>query len=198
MLKKILLVLAVAIVALLVVIATRPDSYRVQRSAKIDGPPNAVFATLADFHSFAKWSPWEKRDPAMKRTISEPASGVGASYAWEGNDDVGKGKMTITESVPPTRLVQRLEFIEPFPSVADTSFEVKPDGAASNVTWAMTGKNNFMGKAFSLFMDMDAMIGKDFEEGLANLDRVVKARPAPVAPSAAEAPAPEAAPPAAP
>jgi uncharacterized protein YndB with AHSA1/START domain len=192
MLKKVLVILGAAIAVLLIVIATRPSTYRVERSARIEAPAEAVFAVVSDFSTFAEWSPWEKRDPAMRRTLSTPPSGVGATYAWEGNKDVGKGKMTITEAQAPTRVRQRLEFIEPFASVADVGFDVKPEGGdAATATWWMSGNNNFMSKAFTLFMNMDEMIGKDYEEGLANLKRVVEARRA--APPAAEAAAPPAA-----
>ena len=176
MLKKILLVLALAVVALLVVVATRPDTYHVERSIEIDAPPAIVFPAVADLKNYAEWSPWEKRDPAMKKTFSANTAGVGASYAWEGNKDVGKGKMSITESRPPERVVQKLEFLEPFPAVSDVTFDLKPNGSGTRATWSMDGKSNFMGKAFSLVMSMDKAVGKDFEEGLANLKRVSEAK----------------------
>jgi uncharacterized protein YndB with AHSA1/START domain len=177
MLKKILLVLGLVIVALLVVIATRPDTYHVERSLDIDAPAAIVFTSVGDLKNYAEWSPWEKRDPAMKKTFSTATAGVGASYAWEGNKEVGKGKMSITESRPPERLVQKLEFIEPFPATSDVAFDLKPAGnGGTRVTWSMDGKSNFMGKAFSLVMSMDQAVGKDFEEGLANLKRVSEAK----------------------
>jgi len=175
MLKKILLALAVVLVAFLIVVATRPATYHVERSLQMAAPAETVYATIADFREFPRWSPWSKRDPAMRTTVSTPPSGVGATYAWEGNKDVGKGRMTVTESSAPSRVRQRLEFIEPFASVADTGFDIKPAGQkASMVTWSMDGTNNFMGKAFGIFMNMDRMIGKDFEEGLVNLKRFVE------------------------
>jgi hypothetical protein len=193
--KKVLLVLAVLIVGFVAFVATRPATYHVERSIDLKSPPEAVFATVSDFRAFPQWSPWQKRDPAMKTTLSNPSSGVGASYAWEGNKDVGKGKMTIVESTSPNRVKLRLEFLEPFASTADTGFDIKSAGAGgSTVTWWMDGKNNLMGKAFSVFMDMDKMIGKDYEEGLANLKRVVESPPPPPPPTAAAtppAPAPE-------
>jgi hypothetical protein len=192
MLKKLLLVVALLVVAVVIVVGTRPETYHVERSAKIDAPAEAVFAAVSDFRTFPEWSPWQKRDPAVRTTVSTPSAGVGASYAWQGNKDVGKGRMTITESRPPSRVRERLEFIEPFASVAETGFDVKPEGpTAAAVTWSMDGKNNFMGKAFSLVMDMDKMIGKDFDAGLANLKRLVEAQrpatPPPTAPGAAAA-----------
>jgi hypothetical protein len=173
MLKKILLVLAVAVGALAAVVATRPDTYHVERSTTIQAPPEVVFSSVGDMAEWSKWSPWEKRDPAMKKTYSTATSGVGATYAWEGNKEVGKGKMTITESTPPTKVAQRLEFLEPFASVAETSVALKAEGTdGTRVTWAMDGKNNFVSKAFSLAMNMDKMIGKDFDEGLSNLKKI--------------------------
>jgi hypothetical protein len=124
---------------------------------------------------------------------------VGASYAWEGNKEVGKGRMLITRADAPTQVRERLEFIEPFASVAEVGFEIKPQGQGAGVTWSMDGKNNFVGKAIGLFMDMDKMIGKDFDDGLTGLKRVVEAKHAAAAPAAAAAPpAPAAPPPAAP
>jgi hypothetical protein len=183
MIKKILLVLAVAVVALVVVIATRPDTYHVERSLDVGAPATTVFATVGDLRTWGSWSPWDKRDPDMHKTFTPTTSGVGASYAWEGNKKVGKGKMTITDEQAPEHLVERLEFIEPFQSVAETSFSFEATGPASTrVTWALDGKNNFVGKAFSLVMSMDKMIGGDFEDGLANLKRVAEASKPVVAP----------------
>lgn len=178
MLKKILLAMAAVLVVFLGTVATRPDTYRVERSAEIAAPAPAVFEAVSDFKHFRDWSPWEKRDPNMKRTLSSPSAGVGASYAWEGNKDVGKGKMTFTETTPPSRVRERLEFLEPFPNTADVTFDVAAGSSGTKITWSMEGKNNFVGKIFGLFMDMDKMIGKDFEEGLANLKRLVESRPA--------------------
>ena len=186
-LKKVLVVLIVGIggsIALfLVFAATRPDTYRVERSQRIEAPAEVAFAQLDNFKSWAAWSPWEKRDPAMKRAFEGPASGVGAGYSWEGNKDVGQGRMTITDSKPPrggsgetARVSIRLEFIKPFASVASSEFTVKPESAlASTVSWVMEGHNNLMGKAFGVFMNMDKMIGGDFEAGLASLKTVAEA-----------------------
>lgn len=210
MLKKALLVLAAVVAALVVVIATRPDSFQVERSAQIKAPPQVIFAAVNDLHQWDKWSPWEKLDPAMKKTHTGPAAGQGAIYAWSGNDKVGEGRMTILDSRPGERVEIKLEFIKPFESMSITTFTFAPAGAETKVTWSMTGKNNFMAKAFGLFMNMDEMIGKDFEQGLASLReiseaeakkqaeaaRTVAATPAPAAPAEAGAAAP-AAPPAA-
>jgi hypothetical protein len=199
MLKKVLLVLAVVIVGFAAFAATRPEAYHVERSTTIHAPAELAYATIADLKSFGEWSPWDKRDPNMKRTYSAVTSGVGASYNWEGNKEVGKGKMTITEAKPPTQVRERLEFFEPFASVADVGFDVVPAGAGEvKATWSMDGHNGFVMKAMGVFTNMDKMIGKDFDDGLANLKRVVEAKaaaaPAAAAPAAATAePAPAAA-----
>lgn len=187
--KTVLLVLVVAILGFAGFVATRPEAYHVERSIDLKAPPEAVFATVSDFKAFPQWSPWQKRDPAMKTTLSSPSSGVGASYVWEGNKEVGKGKMTMVESTAPNRIKIRLEFQEPWTSIADTGFDIKSMGAGgSSVTWWMDGKNNFVGKAFAVFMDMDKMIGKDYEDGLASLKRVVESQPPPPPPTAAAVP----------
>jgi hypothetical protein len=180
MLKKVLLAVAALVAAFLVVVATRPDTYHVERSTKIAAQADTIFAMVSDFRNFRDWSPWAKRDPAMKTTLSTPSSGVGAKYEWQGNKQVGKGRMTFTESQAPVHVKEKLEFLEPFPSTADTAFDIKPDGNSSTLTWAMDGKANFVGKAFGLFMNMDKMIGKDFEEGLANLKQAAESRQAAV------------------
>lgn len=191
MIKKVLLALAVLVAVLLIVVATRPDTYHVERSTKIDAPAEIVFEQIGDFKNFQAWSPWAKRDPNMTLTVSTPSTGVGASYAWQGNKEVGKGKMTFTEIQHPTRVREKLEFIEPFASTADTGFDIKPEGSGVTLTWAMDGKNNFMGKAFGLVMDMDKMIGKDFEEGLASIKRLAEAKKAEAPTAAAPTPAGE-------
>jgi uncharacterized protein YndB with AHSA1/START domain len=170
MLKKILIALAVTIAAFLAYAATRPDTYTVERSTEIAAPAAVVFDQLDDFRSFAEWSPWDKLDPDMQKTFDGPQSGVGASYSWQGNDEVGKGRMTIVESQPPSAIDYKLEFIEPFTAEAQTEFEVVPQGGgAARVRWTMAGNNDFMSKVFGVFIDMDAAIGKDFEKGLGSL-----------------------------
>lgn len=174
MLKKILIVIVLAVVGLLGYAATRPDSYRVERSTTIAAPPAVVFSHLEDFRLWTAWSPWEKLDPQMKRTYEGPEKGVGAAYAWEGNKDVGKGKMTITEAQPPASVSYKLEFIEPFASQAQTTFRLAPQGNATSVTWEMAGNSNYMMKLFGIFMNMDKAIGGDFERGLTNLKLVAE------------------------
>ncbi len=175
MLKKILIAIVVLLAGLLAFAATRPDTYRVERSKVIAAPAEAAYAQIADFRAWERWSPWEKLDPQMQKTHEGTPGTVGASYSWQGNDDVGKGKMTFTELDAPKHVGIRLEFIEPFASVASTRFAVQPKGAdSSEVTWSMEGNNDFMGKVFSIFVDMDSMIGADFEKGLADLDAASK------------------------
>jgi uncharacterized protein YndB with AHSA1/START domain len=175
MLKKILIGLAVIAVAFLGYAATRPSEYRVERSANMAAPAEVVFAQLDDMHAWASWSPWEKLDPSMTKTYEGPARGVGAGYSWQGNDQVGKGKMTIVEADSPKQIAYKLEFMEPFQSVAQTTFKLTQDGAEqTRVSWAMEGHNNFMGKVFGVFMDMDKMIGADFEKGLSQLKAVAE------------------------
>jgi Polyketide cyclase / dehydrase and lipid transport len=175
MFKKVLIVLAVVIVGFLAFAATRPDTYHVERATKIDAPAAVIFAQLEDFKAWPSWSPWEKKDPDMKKTFEGPASGVGSSYSWQGNKEVGKGKMSVTASEPPRQIKYRLEFIEPFTAVAATGFTLASAGdKTSAVTWEMDGTNNLMGKVFGIFMNMDAAIGGDFEKGLASLKNVAE------------------------
>ena len=189
MLKKIAIALVALIALLVVVIASRPSSFHVERSASVAAPPALVFPLLNDFHSWASWSPWEKLDPNMKREYSGAPSGNGASYAWSGNDEVGSGAMHITASKPPESVQIRLEFKKPFEATNTTLFEVAPEAQGTKVTWNMDGPANFATKAMSLFMDMDQMIGKDFEQGLANLRAVAEAEVAKQKAAAAAAPA---------
>src|SRR5262249_1715767 len=153
--------LGLLLCGLLVLIATRPPTYRVERSMTMAAPPQTVFPFANDFRRFTAWSPWQKLDPRMQMSFSGPADGLGAVYEWKGNDDVGQGRMTIIESAPPSAVSYQLEFIEPFASVAKTHITFVPEGAGTKVTWAMEGKNTFLGKAMSLVMNMDHMIGKD-------------------------------------
>lgn len=169
MFKRILLVVVVLIGALLAYAATRPDTFRVERAAVIKAPPAKVFALIDDFHQWAGWSPWEKLDPSMKRSHSGAASGKGAVYAWEGNGDVGAGRMEILETTAPSRVLIRLDFIKPFEARNTAEYTLRPEGEATRVTWAMYGPAPFVSKLMQVFVSMDAMIGKDFEQGLANL-----------------------------
>ena len=176
MLKKIAIVVVVAIAAFLAFAATKPDTFQVQRSTVIKAPPDKIFALIQDFHHWGVWSPYEKRDPDMKRTYGGPESGKGSMYAWEGNSKVGAGRMEILDATAPSKVTIKLDFIKPFESTSATEFTFKP--AAVNgtaVTWTMSGRQGFMQKAFCMFMDMDAMVGKDFEKGLAQMKKAAEA-----------------------
>ncbi len=175
MLKKILLGLAAVIVVLLIVIVTRPEDFRLTRSATMAAPPNVVFDQVNDFHKWDAWSPWAKLDPNCKVTFDGPASGKGAGFAWAGNNEVGEGRQTIVESRPGELVRIKLEFLKPFAANNDVEFTFKPEGAGTKVTWVMSGKNNFIGKAFSLVMDCETMLGPTFEKGLASMKAVVEA-----------------------
>lgn len=174
MFKKILVGLVVVLGGFAVIVATRPDTFRVERKARIEAPASVLFGVAQDFHRWGEWSPWEKLDPAMKKSYSG-ASGVGASYEWEGNDAVGQGRMTITELIAPERIGIKLEFKKPFAATNQTTFTFKPADSGTQASWLIEGHANFMVKAMSLFQSMDEMVGKDFEEGLANLKRVGEA-----------------------
>lgn len=166
---------AVVIVGLAVAIATRPGSFRLERRATLAAPPDVVFGYVNDFRKWIAWSPWEKLDPNLQRTFDGAAAGVGASYAWSGNNKAGQGKMTVRESVPNERIAIDLHFIKPFEAHNLAEFAFKPVAEGVEVTWSMSGKNNIMTKAFRLFVDVDKLVGKDFEEGLAKLGAVAAA-----------------------
>lgn len=192
MLKKILIGLAVAVVAFLGFVATRPTDSHIERSATAKAPPDVVFANINSLERFVQWSPWQGLDPTQKVTFSGEKAGVGAKYAWEGNDEVGKGRMEIIDSKPNERIQENLEFIEPFASKAVVTIALAPDGDGTKITWGFDTKNDFMGKLFGIFVDMDAMLGKDFDKGLASLAALSEKQAADK--KAAEAAAPVAAP----
>ena len=179
MVKKILLygiVVIVLIIAIFcVVVAMQPAHYTVERSTTINAPAPAVFAQVNDFHKWQAWSPWEKIDPNMKKEYSGPPMGNGAVYSWAGNKDVGEGRMTITESRPSDLIKIKLEFIKPFAATNATDFTFTPQGNSTNVKWTMTGEKNFITKAFTMFMNMDKMVGDDFEKGLLQMKLVAEA-----------------------
>jgi uncharacterized protein YndB with AHSA1/START domain len=176
MLKKIALALVLILVVLAGYVATRPADFRIVRSRTVAAPPEVVHAYVNDFHKWPEWSPWEKLDPAMKREFSGAPAGTGAAYRWSGNNDVGEGHMTITDSRPAQSVTVRLEFLKPFAATSTAQFDFAPSGPGTNVTWAMNGHNNFLAKAFSAFMDVDKMVGADFEKGLASLDTATATR----------------------
>jgi uncharacterized protein YndB with AHSA1/START domain len=169
MIKTITLVVVLLIAALLIYAATRPDSFRIQRSTTIKAPPEKIFPLINDFEGWRAWSPWENLDPALKRSYSGPKSGKGAVYAWEGNNDVGHGRMEIDESSAPSRIVIKLDFLKPFEAHNIAEYTLAKQGDATNVTWAMHGPSPYLAKLLGLFCSMDSMVGSKFEEGLANL-----------------------------
>jgi hypothetical protein len=177
MLKTILISLAVIVIVFAVIVALQPSEFRIARSTTISAPPAAVFAQVNDFHKWEAWNPWGKIDPAMKQTYEGAPAGIGAIYTWAGNNEVGEGRMTITESRPSGLIRIKLEFFKPFAGTNIAEFTFKPEGNQTAVTWSMTGQNNFMAKAIHLFMNMDKMIGGQFEKGLASMKSVVESAP---------------------
>jgi len=175
MVKSILLGVAAVLAFVALYVQSRPSEFRVERSATLAAPPDVVFAQLADFGRWSAWSPWEKLDPAMKRTVSGPPATIGHGYAWSGNAKAGEGRMTITALKPVERVAIRLEFLKPWKATNETVFTVAPEGSGCRVTWTMSGTNGFLMKAMGLVTSMDSMVGKDFEEGLRNLGTVAKA-----------------------
>src|SRR5258707_55821 len=168
MLKIIAIAVVVVIAGVLAYAATKPDTFRVQRAATIKATPEKIAAALSDFHGWEAWSPWEKMDPAMKRVYSGPAKGKGAVYAWEGNSKVGQGRMEITD-VAAARVAMDLDFVKPFEAHNKVVFTLTPQGDVTQVTWTMQGPVPYMAKVVHVFLDMDGMVGKQFETGLANL-----------------------------
>jgi len=177
MIWKIVIGLAVVVVGLVAVIALQPSGYRVSRSTTVAAPAPVVFAQVNDFHRWAAWSPWEKLDPAMKRTYEGAPAGAGAGYTWVGNREVGEGRMTIVESRPSDLIRVTLEFVRPFAGTSVAEFSFKPEGDRTVVTWSMTGDKNFIAKAIHLVMNMDRMIGDQFDKGLASMKTVAEAAP---------------------
>ena len=175
MLIRGLIALAVIVVVFVLVVAMRPSDFRITRTATISAPPPAVFGQVNDFHKWEAWSPWTKLDPAMKTTYEGAPAGTGAIYAWVGNSQVGEGRMTIMESRPSELVRIRLEFSRPFTATNTAEFTFRPEGDQTAVLWSMTGKYNFITKAVGLFMNMDKMVGGQFEEGLARMKSVVEA-----------------------
>lgn len=178
-LKYVGLGLLAVVLLFVIVVMTQPSTFRVERSATVAAPSEAVYAQIVDFHAWQGWSPWEKLDPSMQKTYGGPASGTGASYAWSGDGEVGEGKMTITDAKQPSNVTIRLEFIKPFESTNTTTFTLVPAPGGTKVTWAMEGENSFLGKAFGIFMDMDKMVGADFEKGLGAMKQIAESKAAP-------------------
>lgn len=175
MFQNIILVVLALIAVALVYAASKPDTFRVERSTSIKAPAGPIFALIDDFHHWSAWTPYNK-DPAMTKLFSGPASGVGAIYEWEGNAQVGKGLIEITESLPGAKITLKLDFIKPFAAHNTAEFSFVPQGDSTQVTWAMHGPQPYFGKLMSLFFNVDKMVGQDFEKGLAQLKAVVEAQ----------------------
>jgi len=175
MLKLIGIIVVLLIAGVLLTAATRPDTFIVQRTAVIKSPPDKVFPYINDFERWPAWSPWEKKDPAMKRSYGGTKSGKGAKYAWQGNSDVGQGSMEIADSVAPSRVALKLDFVKPFEAHNNVEFLLRPEaGGATQVTWKMQGPLPYFAKVIHLVLDMDKMVGADFEAGLANLKSIAE------------------------
>ncbi len=175
MLNIILIAVAVIVVLFLIIVATRPSDFKVTRAARIAAPAEVVFDNVNTLRKWEAWSPWAKIDPNAKSTFSGPESGPGSSMAWSGNNKVGEGRMTITDIQSPSVIHIKLEFLRPMKATNLAEFLFKADGNQTSVTWSMSGKNNFIGKAFHMIVDCDKMIGRDFEKGLASLNSACQA-----------------------
>jgi uncharacterized protein YndB with AHSA1/START domain len=167
-------ILAIAIAAVLILAATKPTTLRVQRSVSINAPPERIFSLISDFHQCVTWSPYEQKDPAMKRTYSGTERGRGAVYAWDGDKNVGSGRMEILDVSAPSKIVIKLDFFKPFEGHNTAEFTMLPQGDGTHVTWLMHGPANFMSRLIQVFMNLDNLIGKDFEAGLANLKTITE------------------------
>jgi hypothetical protein len=172
------LVVLIPLVVFLAYAATRPNRLHIWRSASIQAPPEKIFPLINDFHHWVAWSPYEKKDLTMKRLLSGADQGKGARYAWDGNQDIGEGSMEILESSPPSQVTIELTFVRPFKCRNNVVFTLEPQGKSTRVTWDMSGPNTYLGKVIGLFIDMDKMVGKDFESGLASLKSIAE-QPAP-------------------
>jgi uncharacterized protein YndB with AHSA1/START domain len=170
------IILAIAIAIVLTFASSKPDSFTVRRSAVVRAPAERIFPLINNFHQWANWSPWENRDPEMKRTFSGAESGRGAVYAWDGNKNVGSGRMEILDASSPSKITIKLDFFKPFEGHNTAEFTFAPDGgsSATKVVWVMHGPSSFMSKVMQVFMNLDAMIGRDFEAGLANLKKLTE------------------------
>lgn len=167
-------ILAIAIAVVLIIAATKPATFRVQRSTSIKAPAEKVFPLINDFHQWTTWSPYEHKDPALKRTYSGAESGKGAVYAWDGDKNVGTGRMEILDTSVPSKIVIKLDFFKPFEAHNTAEFTMLPQGDATNLTWLMHGPAPFMHRVMQVFLNLDNMIGKDFEAGLANLQKLTE------------------------
>jgi len=167
-------IIAIAIAAVLILAATKPNTLRVQRATSIKAPADRIFPMINDFRQWRTWSPYENKDPAMNRTYEGTGSGKGAVYAWDGNNNVGSGRMEILETAVPSKITIKLDFFKPFEGHNTAEFTMLPQGDVTNLTWTMSGPAVFMSKLMQVFMNLDHMIGRDFEVGLANLKKLAE------------------------
>ena len=179
MLKTIALALLVIVLAFAGYVALQPAVGTVTRSATIAAPPSAVFPYVNDLHKWQDWSPWAKLDPNAKATFGGPQAGTGAVFSWSGNNEVGEGKMTIAESKPDDYVKMNIDFAKPFAGTSVAEFQLKPEGAGTNVTWSMTGERPFFARAMCILFNGDKMVGDMFEKGLENLGKVATSAPRP-------------------
>ncbi len=177
LIKKIGIGVGAAVVVFVLVVATRPSAFHIERSITMAAPPEAAFAQVNDFHEWTKWSPYETVDPQMKRGYAGPTSGTGAVYTWSGDGKAGEGRMEIEKSDKPSLVAIKLDFTKPFTATNAATFTFVPVAEGTKVTWAMDGQNNFVSKAFSLVMDMDKLVGTDFERGLAAMKANAESAP---------------------
>jgi uncharacterized protein YndB with AHSA1/START domain len=174
MLNIVLIIIAALIAAILIYALTRPDTFRIERSASIEAPPEKIFPHIIDFHLWQAWSPWEKIDLAAKASYSGAANGVGAVYEWNGNKEVGQGRMEIVESVPASKVVIKIDFMKPFEAHNTVEFTLVPQGDTTTVTQAMYGASPFISKIMCLFFNSDKMVGSKYEEGLGTLKAIAE------------------------
>ena len=167
-------VVVVVVAGILIYAATKPDTFRVQRTVTIKASPEKIFALINDFKAWPLWSPYEKKDPAMKRSYGAVTAGRGATYAWEGDKNVGQGNMEILDVSAPRKIIIKLDFLKPFEAHNTAEFVLEPKGDATSVTWAIHGPSPYISKVMSTFLNFDTMIGKDFEQGLASLKSAVE------------------------
>jgi uncharacterized protein YndB with AHSA1/START domain len=195
MVKKILVAIAILIALFAGYVALQPAGYRIVRSEVIAAPPQVVYGQIADFHAWSRWAPWNRLDPKMAVDYGGPTAQAGSTYHWKGDDkSVGEGKMTLAEVRPPERILIDLEFIKPWASKARNEFVLQPDGGGTKVSWVMSGENDFIGKAYGVFANMDKAVGGMFEEGLRDLRKVAEAESVRIREEAARAGAPPPAP----
>jgi uncharacterized protein YndB with AHSA1/START domain len=174
MLTKVLVSVVIIVAAFLGYVVMQPSDFRISREVKINTSAEIPFAKVNDLHKFDAWNPWSKLDPQAKQTFEGPTAGKGAVSSWEGNNEVGSGRMTITESQPNSLILMKLEMFKPFAATNNVEFSFKPEGAQTTVSWIITGQANFISKIFCVFINRDKMIGKEFEKGLEQLKLIAE------------------------